>query len=66
MAKFCTNCGSEVKDGMMFCSGCGTKVVENVSMVHSENSNVDNKESTMEQVAVQQPPSKQNVTQETI
>jgi len=66
MAKFCTNCGSEVKDGIAFCSECGTKVAENVSTVHSENSNVDNKESTMEQVAGQQPPSKQNVTQETI
>ena len=37
MAKFCTNCGSEVKDGIAFCSGCGTKVAENVSTVHSEN-----------------------------
>ncbi|ETI69129.1 YARHG domain-containing protein [Neobacillus vireti] len=26
MAKFCTNCGNELKDGQVFCTGCGTKV----------------------------------------
>ncbi|MFJ5716959.1 YARHG domain-containing protein [Neobacillus sp. NPDC093127] len=26
MAKFCTNCGKELKIGQVFCNGCGTKV----------------------------------------
>ena len=66
MAKFCTNCGNEVKDGMAFCSGCGTKVSETVPTIHIEDSKVDNKEATMEQVAVQQSTSNQTITQEVI
>lgn len=26
MAKFCTNCGSELKPGTKFCVNCGQKV----------------------------------------
>lgn len=26
MAKFCTNCGSEIKPGAKFCVNCGQKV----------------------------------------
>ncbi len=26
MAKFCTGCGKELTDGLMFCTDCGTKV----------------------------------------
>ncbi len=28
MAKFCTGCGKELADGLMFCTECGTKVPE--------------------------------------
>ena len=28
MARFCTNCGKELEDGMMFCTECGTKAEE--------------------------------------
>ena len=28
MAKFCTGCGMELTDGLMFCTDCGTKVPE--------------------------------------
>lgn len=26
MAKFCTNCGSEIKPGTKFCENCGQKL----------------------------------------
>ncbi len=28
MAKFCTGCGKELAEGLMFCTDCGTKVTE--------------------------------------
>ncbi len=31
MAKFCTGCGKELADGLIFCTGCGTKVPKSVS-----------------------------------
>lgn len=30
MAKFCTNCGSELKEGQVFCTNCGKKDGEEV------------------------------------
>jgi len=33
MAKFCTGCGKEMPDGMLFCTECGTKVLENATEV---------------------------------
>lgn len=38
LAKFCSNCGSELKQGGVFCSECGTK---------AEQSQIDNKESNV-------------------
>ena len=31
MAKFCTNCGSEIKPGTKFCENCGQKLEHTVS-----------------------------------
>jgi hypothetical protein len=30
MAKFCNNCGNELKEGIAFCENCGTKIQENI------------------------------------
>ena len=31
MAKFCTQCGSEIRDGIAFCTNCGAKVEQDIS-----------------------------------
>ena len=30
MAKFCTQCGSEIRDGIAFCTNCGAKVEQDI------------------------------------
>ena len=31
MAKFCTECGNEIRDGIAFCTNCGAKVEQDIS-----------------------------------
>ena len=31
MAKFCTECGSEIRDGIAFCTNCGAKAEQNTA-----------------------------------
>jgi len=44
MAKFCTNCGSELKEGQVFCTNCGKKDGEEVknTTTNVSNNNVSN------------------------
>ncbi len=61
MAKFCTNCGKEIPDGMAFCTECGVKAPqakeETVQTVKEEASAV------VESIPVYTPPSPQNTYQ---
>ncbi len=62
MAKFCTGCGKELADGLMFCTDCGTKVPEGASAevapVQAESSAQEIKQEPVivQEQPVQQPP----------
>ncbi len=61
MAKFCTGCGKELTDGLMFCTDCGTKVPESTPAQSDgikEEASVA-AEVKQEQVSVQEPPVQQ-------
>ncbi len=63
MAKFCTGCGKELADGLMFCTDCGTKVPESAP---AEDSAVKEEipvtaEVKQEPVIVQEQPLKQQI-----
>ena len=37
MAKFCTNCGKELKEEAVFCEYCGSKVNDSINSTNSSN-----------------------------
>ncbi len=62
MSKFCTGCGKELADGLMFCTECGTKVSESApaeaAPVQAESSAQEIKQEPVivQEQPVQQPP----------
>lgn len=55
MGKFCTNCGTELKEGAQFCAGCGTKIGrQSVELVQAQQTVQPQQTQTMPQQPMQQ------------
>ena len=62
MAKFCTECGKEIKEGVAFCTECGTKAPADPATATTETV-TEAKDTKVETPVVHTPPAQQTYTQ---